>query len=215
MSVERYFQRTAEKFDSLYDEGDRLKYLINWYLRRGIFDRVSFTLEELQKYPGCSVLDVGSGSGRNSAMFVQKGAGRVLGIDFSDRMIELAERYCRDKGVQSQCEFVKGDFLTFPFASRSDFVVALGFFDYIADPATFLAKMVGLANKGVVASFPGVSLLRAPLRKLRYALRGCPVYFYTHAQLKKICDKAGFSDYRIVRASSSGYMLLGHVSHPA
>ena len=72
-----------------------------------------------------------------------------------------------------------------------------------------LKRMAELSNDKVVASFPGVSPIRAPLRKLRYALRGCPVYFYTGTRLRQICHEAGLAKCRIDKLASSGYMLVG------
>jgi hypothetical protein len=43
----------------------------------------------------------------------------------------------------------------------------VGVFDYVADPVRVLKRMSELANKKVVVSFPGVSPVRAPLRKKR------------------------------------------------
>jgi hypothetical protein len=44
---------------------------------------------------------------------------------------------------------------------------------------------------------------------LRYALRDCPVYFYTGTRLRQICLEAGLAKFRIDKLASSGYMLVG------
>ena len=113
--------------------------------------------------------------------------------------------------MDSRCQFIHDDFLTHPFTEKFDAVIALGVFDYTNRPAALLRKMADLASRRVVASFPGVSLLRAPLRKIRYALRGCPVYFYTASKLHRICQESGLEKYRIVRCASSGFVLLGEL----
>jgi cyclopropane fatty-acyl-phospholipid synthase-like methyltransferase len=125
-------------------------------------------------------------------------------------MLELAREYTRAKNVADRCEFIQADFLEYPFQETFDAVVALGVFDYVADPVTVLKKMNDLANEKVMASFPGVSPIRAPLRKVRYALRGCPVYFYTGKKLRQICHEAGLQNFRIDNLASSGYMLVGN-----
>jgi SAM-dependent methyltransferase len=124
-------------------------------------------------------------------------------------MLGLAREYARAAGVSVQCEFIQADFLDYPFKETFDVVVALGVFDYVRDPVGALKRMTELTNHKVVASFPGRSPLRAPLRKLRYALRGCPVYFYTGTRLRQICHEAGLAKFRIDKLASSGYMLLG------
>ena len=209
MSVRSYFERTADDFDALYEDHHSWRYRFNRVFRQGLFERIERTKETLEDMENSTVLDVGCGSGRNSALFADLGARRVVGIDFSGPMLELAREYARAAGVAEQCEFIQADFLDYPFTETFDVVVALGVFDYVADPVRALKRMTELANDKVVASFPGVSPLRAPLRKLRYALRGCPVYFYTGTRLRQICHEAGLAKFRIDKLASSGYMLTG------
>jgi SAM-dependent methyltransferase len=212
LSVKTYFERTADDFDALYEKRNDLSYRFNQVFRKGLFQRIERTTQTFEGMENFSVLDVGCGSGRNSALFAQSGADRVVGIDFSAPMLELAREYTRAKHVADRCEFIQADFLEYPFKETFDIVVALGVFDYVADPIRVLRRMSELANVKVVASFPGVSPVRAPLRKFRYALRGCPVYFYTGAKLRQICKDAGLDNFRIDKLASSGYMLVGNRS---
>jgi ubiquinone/menaquinone biosynthesis C-methylase UbiE len=209
LSVRSYFERTADNFDALYEHRRNWRYNLNQVLRKGLFQRLEKTTETLEGMENFTVLDVGCGSGRNSALFAALGARRVVGIDFSAPMLELAREHARTAGVVEQCEFIQADFLDYPFQETFDVVVALGVFDYIANSVRALKRMTELTNDKVVASFPGVSPIRAPLRKLRYALRGCPVYFYTGAELRQICHEAGLAKFRIDKLASSGYMLVG------
>ena len=209
MSVRSYFERTADSFDALYGDHHTWSYRFNRVFRKGLFQRIERTEEAMEGMENFTVLDVGCGSGRNSALFADLGARRVVGIDFSAPMLGLAREYARAAGVSVQCEFIQADFLEYPFKETFDVVVALGVFDYVADPVGALKRMTELTNHKVVASFPGRSPLRAPLRKLRYALRGCPVYFYTGTRLRQICHEAGLAKFRIDKLASSGYMLMG------
>ncbi len=210
MSVKTYFERTADNFDALYENRRNLSYRFNQLFRKGLFQRIEKTTESFAGMENFTVLDVGCGSGRNSALFAEQGARRVVGIDFSAPMLHLAREYTRAKHVAERCEFIQADFLEYRFKETFDVVVALGVFDYVADPVRVLGRMAELANEKVVASFPGVSPVRAPLRKMRYAMRGCPVYFYTGARLRQICDDARLSNFRVDKLASSGYMLVGN-----
>jgi ubiquinone/menaquinone biosynthesis C-methylase UbiE len=210
LSVKTYFERTADDFDALYENRHNLSYRFNQLFRKALFQRIEKTTESFEGMEDFTVLDVGCGSGRNSALFAEQGARRVVGIDFSAPMLELARDYTRAKHVADKCEFIQADFLEYPFKETFDVVVALGVFDYVVDPVRVLSRMAELANEKVVASFPGVSPVRAPLRKMRYALRGCPVYFYTGARLRQICHDAGLSSFRIDKLASSGYMVVGN-----
>jgi ubiquinone/menaquinone biosynthesis C-methylase UbiE len=208
LSVKTYFERTADNFDALYENRHNWSYRFNQVFRKALFQRIERTTKAFEGMEDFSVLDVGCGSGRNSALFAELGARRVVGIDFSAHMLDLAREYTRSNNVADRCEFIQADFLEYPFQETFDVAVALGVFDYVADPVPVLKRMAELANEKVVASFPGVSAVRSLLRKIRYALRGCPVYFYTGTKLRQICHEAGLGNFRIEKLASSGYMLV-------
>jgi len=202
VKVQRYFEQQAGNFDRLYETGNTWQYLVNRTLRRGLYDRVRLTLLELEQLGPHTVLDVGCGSGRNDPLFIQAGATHVTGIDFSQPMLELAAGFVKASGVAEKCEFIHADLMEHKFAGKFDAVVALGVFDYFAEPLQPLQRMRELANKRVIASFPQVSLVRAPFRKLRYALRNCPLYFYRQQELADLAKQAGLKA-RIVPFASS------------
>ena len=208
--VERYFERTAEEFDALYDDRG-LRFWFNRIFRRALYARARMTLDELCELHDFTILDVGCGSGRNSILFLQAGAQRVVGIDVARKMVELSSERARRHGVEGKCSFVQSDLLSYAPAEKFDVVVALGVFDYLADARANLECMAALATSKVIASFPGVSLVRAPLRKLRYALQDCPVFFYTRQELETLCKEAGLKDYRLLSCAGAGYVLVARV----
>jgi 2-polyprenyl-3-methyl-5-hydroxy-6-metoxy-1,4-benzoquinol methylase len=210
LRTERYFQERACQFDALYAEERKSTYFLNRLFRRPLYERVRCAVEAFQGLRDFTVLDVGCGSGRNSVVFAKSGARRVVGIDFSANMIDLARNCARQHGVEAQCEFILGDVLTHPFTERFNVVVALGVFDYVREPHQLLRRMNELANSKVAASFPGWSLLRAPLRKARYWWRNCPVYFFTRRQLLQISTDAGLEAQDLVPLSGrAGWVLVG------
>lgn len=194
-------------------EGKRdLHYYFNRVFRRALYERVELTLGTFQDLHDFSVLDVGCGPGRNAILFAKAGARRVVGIDFAENMISLAQRYKCSHGVETKCDFIKADALTYQFQEKFDCVVALGVFDYIADPRELLRRMMDLSIHTVIGSFPGPSLLRAPLRKLRYSLRNCSVYFFSKRRLESICREVGLQDYKLLSCGGAGYVLVGNVT---
>jgi len=216
LRTERYFERRAHQFDALYAEERRWQYFLNRLLRRPLYERVHYTVEAFHGLRDFTVLDVGCGSGRNSVVFAKSGARRVVGIDFTPKMIALADRCARRHDVESRCEFILGDVMDYPFTEKFDAVVALGVHDYVRDPVPLLRRMKELSTERVVASFPGWSAVRAPLRKARYWLRDCPVYFSTRDRLETLCDEAGLEDRELRPLSGrAGWVLVGRVAQPA
>ena len=211
--IRDHFHDDAERFDAIYDDkkGVFARFIDNYW--RGVVQkRLKLNVEKLAPFAGKKILDVGCGSGRNSVLFTEAGAKRVVGIDFSQPMIQLAEKFSREHTRETICTFLQADFIEHVFEEKFDVVAALGVLDYIADPVSFLKRMASLANRKVIASFPGVSWPRSPLRKIRYALRGCPLYFYKRPQLARICEQAGFSNYRIVPYASAGFLVIADVN---
>ena len=210
--TKRYFDRSATSFDSLYVNEGRLAYHLNRVFRRALYERVEITINEITELSGCTLLDVGCGSGRNSVAFLRAGARHVVGIDFAEAMLALARQYSARNGVSSHTEFICGDAVSYPFAQSFDVVAALGVFDYIADPRELLRRMVRLSSHKVIASFPSFTLIRGTQRKVRYWMKDCPVYFTSPEQLKDLCSEVGLDEYRLVPCGGAGFILIGRVA---
>lgn len=212
-SVRRRFDREAGSFDAIYRlDRSRLSRWFDRVARKAIFERYEITFAQAGDLTGKTVLDVGCGSGVYAADFARRGARRVVGVDLSAGMLALAERAAAERGVAARCEFRRGDFATLTFDESFDVSVAMGVFDYLSDPAPFLARMASLTTARVVVSFPGHSLLRQPLRALRYRATGKgEVSFYSRADVERLADQAGLGHRRLIHVTSSGggYILVG------
>lgn len=203
-----YWDNVAQDFDRLYDPGRRTAYLLNQILRRGLFQRAEISCDVIRELGSPSLLDVGCGSGRNIVSFLHAGARKVTGIDNAAEMLKIARR--TTAGFGNRAEFIQGDFLTANVAGPYDLVVALGVFDYLQEEAlAFLIKMRQLANRAVVFSAPGRSLLRMPLRAWRCRRSGIAVHFYRRGELSEMCRRAGLSRCSIRPVRSSGYVVTG------
>jgi hypothetical protein len=77
------------------------------------------------------------------------------------------------------------DFLRDEFNESFDYVIAMGFMDYVAQPETSIRKMLGLTRVRAFFSFPLDGGLLAWQRKLRYRAR-CDLYLYTEDQVRKL-----------------------------
>ncbi|HUE44658.1 MAG TPA: class I SAM-dependent methyltransferase [Aestuariivirgaceae bacterium] len=125
MSDERtraYFTRSAVAFDALYAHeqifpGQRW---INRTFRADIYERFLMTLEHAQAHNITTILDVGCGSGRYAVALAEQGAKRVVGVDFSPSMIELARTHARAASAASACEFINADIMAIDTEERFD-----------------------------------------------------------------------------------------------
>ncbi len=174
-------------------------------MRPGLFNRREFALEAAREYGEPSVLDVGGGSGRIGELMLAQGASRYVDVDLSDTMLELArERLSR---FDNKVELIQGDFLTTPIEGTFDVVLALGYFDYIEDAPAHVARMAEFCTASAIASFPRWSLVKGPIRKLRYeVINNCPIYDYDREGLRKLFTEAGFGKITL-RQGRSGYLV--------
>jgi 2-polyprenyl-3-methyl-5-hydroxy-6-metoxy-1,4-benzoquinol methylase len=210
--TQRYFHEHAQQFDSIYHQGRPLQSVFNRVFRKAIYERYAITFEQSEPIAGKTVLDVGCGSGRYAVEFAKRGAASVVGLDYAAGMLALARQYAGANQVADRCEFVQGDFSTHGLTERFDIAIAIGVFDYQDRPVEFMTRMAQHCRGRVIASFPGRSAIRMPLRKFRYWLGDCPVLFYTERDVRDIGQKAGLSvDIIPIHSSGTGFMLIGTV----
>jgi SAM-dependent methyltransferase len=205
--VRRRFREKAQAFDDLYEDERPLVRL----LRPGLLRRRQLAEETVRAYRHPRVLDVGCGSGRIGEFVLEAGAGPYLGIDFSEPMIDLARERIERYG--DRASLVLGDFIDASVKGPFDVILAVGFFDYIPDPDRFTNRMFELCAPGgcVVGSFPTWSLVKGPIRKLRYEVIGdCPIFNYSRQQLEQLFGDSGFERVELLSPGRSGYLLRAH-----
>ena len=205
VQLKKYFDRIAEDFDNIYDDrGNTLDKLINRLFRKGMYERVTLTLQECANVENKSVLDIGCGSGRISLSLAESGA-QVTGIDYSSKMIQLANSYLRKSKVNTKVKFVCCDFLKdFGSDKLFDITLALGVFDYVRHPIPFLEKMKDVTKEFMLASYPAKFALQTPIRKVWLYTRRCPAYFYTEKKLITMYESIGINNYKIMRMPTNG-----------
>lgn len=212
-AVRDRFEREARSFDAIYRlHRSPLQRWFNTTFRKAIFERYDITFEQAGDLTGKSVLDIGCGSGVYSVDFARRGATRVLGVDFSGAMLDLARQEAREHTVDNVCEFIRSDFLELKLDERFDISVAMGVFDYVKDPSTFLRKMASVTNQKLIVSFPGHSRFREPARRLRYKLFGKgEVYFYSETDVRHLAATSGLKESKLITIHSSGgsFVLVG------
>jgi ubiquinone/menaquinone biosynthesis C-methylase UbiE len=201
-SVREYFDGAADDFDAIYGRKNGIGRWIDRQFRSDMHERYRLTFENCGDVQGKKVLDIGCGSGRYAIEFAKRGATEVIGIDLAPHMIALSQQHAVDNGVENVCQFQVGDFFKMEFPRRFDICLAIGVFDYIEAPKSFLQKMKEIVNDRLVMSFPSKSPIRTPIRKIRYWFKQCPVYFYDQEDIEKLI--VGLGQCQIVKIPGQG-----------
>lgn len=209
--VRVYFDGAAERFDAIYrsDKGVGQK-VIDGLFRGVIHRRFDLTFELIGEPSGRRVLDVGCGSARYGVELARRGA-QVVGLDFAQGMVDLANAAAEEASVAEQCRFEQCDFLAWSDSEPFDVCLAIGFFDYIAEPADFLQRMRALDVADCIFSFPKRWTVRTVPRWVRLNANGCPVYFYSESEVERLLRESGWERVDIHRLSRD-YLVHAHLA---
>lgn len=214
--VGRYFDQASATFDTFYnDQRGAFMRWVDHRFRKDMYVRFDSTLEEIGNPDGKSILDIGCGSGPYSVECARRGAKRVLGLDLADGMLRIAQQRARDLNVEEKCEFRQGTFPNDAPDEMFDHCIVMGVMDYIPDPREFLGAVLKCTKRTAILSFPSVHWFRAPLRKVRYKLKRCPLYLYREAQIRECMNAVGFHDISVEKISGAGmdYVAVGRTQN--
>jgi hypothetical protein len=117
---------------------------------------------------------------------------QVTGLDFAPEMLNLARQLVEREGVANRCRFVLSDVLDWKTSDNFDFVIAIGFWDYVADPLSRLQVIRKLTGRTFLSAWPRAGTLRMAIRKVRLKVAGCPVYFWRRTEVESYLNQAGF-----------------------
>ncbi|MBI5651293.1 MAG: class I SAM-dependent methyltransferase [Chloroflexi bacterium] len=207
-----YWDRTVSDFDAIYSH--RKNKFDNWIdatFRWDMYARFDYTMAHSEPIAGRAFLDVGCGTGRYAVEFAKRGATRVVGIDIAANMLEVCEQRAQTENVAEHCEFAQGDLLAYAPREKFDVVIGIGLFDYIRDALPVLSKMRAVVTDRAIVTLPRFWTWRAPVRKVRLALQGCPVYFYTREKIDALMKQAGFARYEMEQVGQL-WCVTGYVS---
>jgi len=190
--VAEYWDRISPEFDSIYtgDKNPVARGLDKW-LRRDMYERFHWVMRRAGDCRGQTICDIGCGSGRFVSALAQKG-GQVTGLDFAPTMLKLAQELVQRDGVADRCDFVLSDVLDWKTDRTFELVIAIGFWDYVADPLPRLQRVRSITRDRFLSAWPRAGTLRAMIRKARLKVAGCPVYFWTRPQVEDHLNRAGF-----------------------
>jgi SAM-dependent methyltransferase len=201
-----YFDRIADEFDGHYATQKGLwERIIDRIFRQGMVQRWEYVVQKMQ-WTGRTVVDIGCGPGRYMAALVGKGASHVTGLDFAATMIEVARKNLQNVGAIDKCTLKVGDFLTTNFDTNFDTVLAMGYYDYILGQAALdehFGRMLKIADKRVVASFPARWSFKTFPRWVWLSMRNCPVQFFTTEDVESMMKRLGVPKHTLVQMSGT------------
>jgi ubiquinone/menaquinone biosynthesis C-methylase UbiE len=204
----RYFDRRIDDFDNIYNTGrSGLRAWLDRTLRASVRQRFQLAFDLLGDINGKSVLDVVCGSGRYMFEALRRGTGEVVGLDAASGALEVARRMAGELGFDKRVKFIESDFMDLQFDRPYDIIFAVGYFDYILSPQAHLEKMLSFCDNSLFASFPRLWHPMTPVRKMRLALSGCPVRFYSYVQISDMMRRVNCKRFEI-RTVSRDFALF-------
>lgn len=203
--VAQFWNTIATDFDDIYSGRKKpMARALDRWLRKDMFQRFDWVMKSADESRPATVCDVGCGSGRFVAALAKKGVQQVTGVDIAPNMIRLAEQLVSREQVADRCRFFQSDVLDWKTDERFDMVIAIGFWDYIADPLPRLRLIRKLTKNKFLSAWPRLWTWRMPIRKARLAFRGCPVYFFSKPRVYELLEQAGFE---VVSCKSIGKLF--------
>jgi len=210
--TQTFFHQYANDFDAIYgNQNGIIDSVINRLFRKSMRLRYEKSIAGCNPIEGRSVLDVGCGPGHYSITLAQRGAGRVIGIDFAEGMLQLASEHAAKVGVGDHCQFQVADFYKYEPQELFDYVIVMGFMDYMPDPEKVVGKVLSLTKGKAFFSFPVAGGFLGWQRQLRYRKR-CDLFLYTQDQLQQIFSRFPEATAAIEPAARDYFVTLARKS---
>jgi len=191
-SAVKYWDHQAQALDSIYVGKSGIAKALDQWLRKDMYERFDWTLRESGDVKGKTVGDLGCGTGRYMVAYAKRGARRIVGLDSAPTMVEKSRQVVVEAGVADRCELRTENILQCRTDEVFDVTIAIGVFDYVADPIPFLSRIRSITRERFISTWPRLWTWRMPVRKVRLGLKGCPVYFFTQETVEELHRKAGF-----------------------
>lgn len=152
--------------------------------------------------PGDTVVDLGSGAGNDCfvARAIAGESGKVIGIDFTERMIEKAKQNAQRLGF-TNVEFRQGDIENMPLAgSTADVVVSNCVLNLVPDKKKAFAEMFRVLKEGghfSVSDIVLAGLLPEGLKASAELYAGCVAGAIQKEEYLSMLQLAGFKNIHV------------------
>jgi arsenite methyltransferase len=156
-------------------------------------------------HPGEVVVDLGSGAGADVLISARRvgPTGRVIGVDMTDEMLELARQNAARAEIHN-AEFVKGYIEDLPLPSASvDVVISNCVLNLAADKSKVLAEAARVLRPGgrlAISDVVADEEMDEATREDMQQWTGCIAGALTRSQLETFLEATGFADIEIEEA---------------
>jgi len=202
-----FWDSYASSFDAIYGTKNSVfNSLINKLFRGAMRLRFEKTIQLITEN-NVSVIDIGCGPGHFCFALAKNGDKEILGVDYSDTMINLASEHAKELGIDKKLRFEVVNFLDYQPGRKFDYSIMMGFIEYFENPELVVKKAIEITNRTVMISFPISGGLLAFQRKIRYKRR-CFLRLYSHDDIKKMFDKLNIRSYTIEKIERDFFVTI-------
>lgn len=206
-SNKTFWDNYASDFNAIYGtKNSWINRIINNMFRLSMKMRFEKTILAIPEEK-VSVLDIGCGPGHYCFSLAQNGNRDILGIDFSEKMIQLATDHAKELGIEAKLKFLVMNFLEFEPDRKFDYSIMMGFIEYFERPEFIINKALAVTNRGILISFPVAGGLLAFQRKLRYKSR-CFLRLYSYEDIKRLLESLNIHSYTIEQIKRDFFVTI-------
>ena len=202
-----FWDRYASEFDAIYGtKNSWINNAINKMFRGSMKIRFKKTMQIIPEQD-VSIIDIGCGPGHYCFSLEQAGNRKILGIDFSERMIEIAQDHIKDSGGTRDLKFEVVNFLEYEPGRKFDYSIMMGFIEYFQNPELVILKALGITGKKILISFPVAGGFLAFQRKLRY-LNRCYLRLYSYEDIQRLLESLNINSYAIEKIGRDFFVTI-------
>ena len=156
-------------YQSVYLKGEKKHFTP--FVTKGTTSTEAKEVIKEMKWKGKRVLDVGCGTGNFAREIAKKDAKYVLGIDYADEAIKIAEKNNKEKNLKfKKLDVIKLD-------EKFDIIVSIGTIEHMDNPIKIIKKLKSCLNKNgkIILTTPNWTNPRGYVLMTLYFLFNAPI----------------------------------------